>query len=339
MTFGTAVWSSQAWRAVAARWIDHRLADAGIRRIGDVEHPHVRAWATAVRVPTDHGTYWLKACGPGTAFEVPLYGVLTDLVPAHVLHPVAADPDRGWILLPDGGPLLGDHRSGPALGRALGEAVRQYGRLQLDLVPGLDRTLAAGVADMRPTAMLDAFDRAVESTAAAAADGAGRGTDRAARHAQVAAARPQVAQWCARLSGSALPPSLDHNDLHPRNIFWADGPALFFDWGDAVVAHPFAAMLVPLGLIREFLGEGADRPGFVAVRDAYLSLFRDLAPGEDLLATLETACRVAKIARAHTWQRAIGAAIEQGDPMGVEFRYAPLDTLCAILDEDYLTIG
>ena len=136
-----------------------------------------------------------------------------------------------------------------------------------------------------------------------------------------------------------VPDSLDHNDLHPWNMFWDGGSARFFDWGDAVLAHPFAAMLVPLGLVRELLGEPAGQGEFAAVREAYLDPFRSLAPGEDLLATLETACRVAKIARAHTWQRAIGAAAEQGDPAVERFRDAPLNTLSAVLDEDWLTAG
>jgi hypothetical protein len=340
MEFGTAIWSSPAWRASVVEWVDHRLADAGIHRTGEVEHPHIRAWATAVRVPTDRGIHWLKACGPGTAFEVPLYAVLAELVPAHVLHPVAADPDRGWILLPDGGPLLGERLTGPALGRALGAALAQYGRLQRDLMPAADRMLAAGVADMRPLAMPRQFDRAVAMTAA----GLGKDPGRQARHAAVAAARPRVDRWCAALAQSALPASLDHNDLHPQNIFWSgtgpgSGRARFFDWGDAVLAHPFAAMLVPLGMVRQLLDEPAGGPQFTAVRDAYLDLFGDLAPAEDLPATLETACRVAKIARAHTWQRAIGAAADQGDRAADRFRDAPLDTLGAVLDEDWLTVG
>src|SRR6478672_1520376 len=139
MDFGTALWSSPAWQAAAVEWIDDRLADAGLRRTGEVEHPHVRAWATAVRVPTDRGAWWLKACGPGTAFEVRLYGVLAALVPADVLHPLAA---------------------GPALGRALGAAMVQYGALQRGLMADVARMTAAGVPDMRPAVMLEAFDRA-----------------------------------------------------------------------------------------------------------------------------------------------------------------------------------
>ena len=341
MDFGTALWSSPAWQAAAVEWIDDRLADAGLRRTGEVEHPHRRRPGPHVRVPTDRGAWWLKACGPGTAFEVRLYGVLAALVPADVLHPLAADPARGWILLPDGGRLLGDQLSGPALGRALGAAMVQYGALQRGLMADVARMTAAGVPDMRPAVMLEAFDRALEITAVTGTTvpGAGDDPDRRARHAAVAAARPRVQRWCAQLTESALPASLDHNDLHPWNMFWDGRSARFFDWGDAVLAHPFAAMLVPLGLVRELLGEPAGQGEFAAVRDAYLDPFRSLAPGEDLPATLETACRVAKIARAHTWQRAIGAAAEQGDPAAERFRDAPLDTLSAVLDEDWLTAG
>lgn len=338
MEFGTALWSSPAWLASAVEWVDHRLADAGLRRTGPAEQPRVRPWATAVRVPTDHGVHWLKACGPGTAFEVPVYGVLTDLVPDHVLRPLAADPGRGWILLPDGGSRLDERLAGPALGQALGAAVVQYGSLQRDLTAGVGRLLAAGVPDMRPAAMLDAFDRAVAATAAAAAGH----PQRAARHAAVSAARPRVREWCARLTGSAVPASLDHNDLHPGNIFSGptpQDPVRFFDWGDAVVAHPFAAMLVPLGLVRHLLGEPHGGRRFDAVRDAYLDHFRPLAPDEDLRATLDLACRVASIARALTWLRAIGAAAEQDDPAAERFRDAPLDTLASVLDEDPLSIG
>lgn len=338
--FGTAVWSSPGWRSAALAWLDERFAAAGVTRTGDAEHPHVRAWATAIRVPTDHGAYWLKACGPGTAFEVRLYRVLAELVPGDVLAPLAADPDRGWIVLPDGGPLLGEQLGGAELGRALGAALVRYGRLQRRLMPAVPRMLAAGVGDMRPPAMPDALDRALALTRRDL-DAGVPDRDRERRHARVAAARDEVAGWCADLAGSALPASLDHNDLHPRNMFWdrPSGRVRFFDWGDAVIAHPFAAMLVPLGMVRDLLGGSTAAPAFVAVRDAYLDLFVDLAPGEDLPATLETACRVATIARAHTWDRAVGAAARQGDPLAADFRFAALDTLAAVLDADYLSVG
>lgn len=39
------------------------------------------------------------------------------------------------------------------------------------------------------------------------------------------------------------------------------------DWGDSVVAHPFAAMLVPLGFVQRQLDVNLDDPRFVTARD------------------------------------------------------------------------
>lgn len=54
--YGVAVWSSPEWRATAVAWLDERLAAAGLERRAEVEQPHVRPWATVLRVPADGGT-------------------------------------------------------------------------------------------------------------------------------------------------------------------------------------------------------------------------------------------------------------------------------------------
>ncbi len=96
----------------AVVWLDEQLTAGGIERTGAVEVPRVRPWGTVMRAPTPRGTVWLKAPGPTTAFEVPLYALLERVVPEHVLKPIAVDVDRGWVLLPDGGPTLADRVTG-----------------------------------------------------------------------------------------------------------------------------------------------------------------------------------------------------------------------------------
>jgi Ser/Thr protein kinase RdoA (MazF antagonist) len=146
-----------------------------------------------------------------------------------------------------------------------------------------------------------------------------------------------VASWCARLAASRVPPSLDHNDLHPWNMLGdGAGAVRFYDWGDSVVAHAFAAMLVPLGVMRHHLGVYPDDPRLLRARDAYLEVFTASAPDEDLVATLEVACRVAKIARVLTWDRALQAAREQGEKLDDSWAAAPVETLASLLDESYL---
>jgi hypothetical protein len=108
----------------------------------------------------------------------------------------------------------------------------------------------------------------------------------------------------------------------------------FYDWGDAVVAHPFASMLVPLTWLRDQLGLGLDSPQVIRVRDAYLSVFGDLAAPAELTETLELACRVGKVARALIWDRAVRTAT----PEEIDDAYAsaPLRSLGALLDESYV---
>jgi hypothetical protein len=297
-------------------WLDDRLAAAGLRRTGEVTCPHDRPWGTVHTAPTTGGPVWLKAPGPATVFEVALYALLARVVPDRIPCPVAVDPDRGWVLLTNGGTTLGD--AGGDLVAGLVKALPQYARLQRELAPHTGELLAAGVADMRPAVMPARFDEAVGTVTAVTGD----------RLAEVRALRPAYVERCARLASSPVPASLDHNDLHPWNVF-ADGDrARFHDWGDAVVAHPFSSLLVTAAVVRAHLGVRQDDPAVRRVRDAYLEVWSDLLPHRELVAELELACWVGKVARALTWDRALRV---QGHDQAREFADAPRQHLTALL--------
>jgi hypothetical protein len=323
-----ALWASEAWRRSATEWVDARLAEAGSERTGEAEQPHLRPWATVLRIPTARGPVWLKAAGRDTAFEAPLYELLLSVVPDRVLVPLAVDADRAWILLPDGGPPLGAQLKGAALMDALERILPVYGVLQRELAPHVGEILAAGVPDMRPAVMPARFDEALDAMRAYAGR-TGPASDREAV-ARVAAVREPFTRWCEALAAAPAPLSLDHNDLHPGNILSGGGHTRFYDWGDSVVAHPFASMLVALGMTQRLV----DEPDVEPLRDAYLEAFSDLAPHADLVATLELACRVGKVARALTWHRAIGA----GGPDEVEPAWirGPIESMISLLDDSYL---
>ena len=336
MDAGVAVWSSAAWRERAVGWLDERLLEADIERTGEASPPRVRPWAVVLSAPSTAGRVWLKAAAPRTAFEVGLYLVLHRVGRDRVLAPLAVDPDRGWILLPDGGPSLGERLDGDALTDALETALPQYARLQRELAPHTDEMLAAGVQDMRPDRMPERFDQAL-----AVADRyvAGHGTDgdREAL-ARLDALRPTVARWCARLAAAPGPASVDHNDLHPQNILFdaAGGldPARFYDWGDAVLAHPFASLLYALGAVQgDALGVDVQHPATRRMRDAYLGEFADLGDPDELVETVALACRVGVIARALTWDRAVQTGAD--DPaaeVDEDWLRAPFATLTGLLE-------
>jgi hypothetical protein len=337
-SYGVAAWSSPAWRNSALAWLDEQLAGAGRERTSEVEQTTLRPWATVLRARTADGPVWFKAAGPGTAFEVSLYQLLARTVPDHVLTPIAADPRRGWLLLPDGGPTLGDRKAGVDLVDPLTTALVQYGRLQRELELRVDELLDLGLADMRPAAMPARFDEALDAVAAASE----RSSDSEGRtiHGEVAAMERTVISWCERLAASPVPPSLDHNDLHPWNILAGEGSGFrYYDWGDSVVAHPFAAMRLPLYFTQRAVEAGLDDPRLLRVRDAYLDVFADLAPRDELIESVVLAGHVGKIARALTWERALRAAREQGEELDDYWANAPLEALASLRDDSYIAGG
>ena len=124
---GIEVWSFASWREMAVSWLDERLVAVGFECTGEVEQLHLRPWATVLKAPTTCGPVWLKAAGPGTAFEVGLYEILQRDVPDHVLSSIATDVIIGWIVLPDGGLSLGERLPEVSLIEAMVTILPQYG--------------------------------------------------------------------------------------------------------------------------------------------------------------------------------------------------------------------
>jgi len=323
---GVDAWRSEEWRRAAGSWLDERLADAGLARTGKVEQPRIRPWGTVLTAPTTGGPVWLKAPGSATAFEVPLYDLLRRVAPDHVLEPVAVDVARGWVLLPDGGTAVRDGVDQDRLLDAMVSILPQYGQFQRDLMSHVDTMLSLGVVDMRAEVMPERLAQALDAAKRVART---HGDPRNVVG-RLSTWLPDFAFRCARLADAVVPASLDHNDLHLGNVLRVDDRIRFYDWGDAVVAHPFASMLVGLGMLPYSLGVGPDDPAVLRARDAYLEPFTDLAPAGQLVEELELACWVAKPARALVWDRAVRA-----DPDS-EFATAPLAALGGLLADSWL---
>jgi hypothetical protein len=189
---------------------------------------------------------------------------------------------------------------------------------------------------MRCAIMPSRFEEALKAVAVYV-DQRGKADDRVTLE-RVAALPEDVSSWCDQMAGAPGASSLDHN-LHPWNIFVSDANgnsrARFYDWGDSVVAHPFASMLVALGYMQgHALKVTLDDPKILRMRDSYLDVFSDLAPRSELVESLELACRVGKIARALTWSRALTTLGRE--EVEEWWARAPLETLASLLDDSYL---
>ncbi|GLZ00755.1 phosphotransferase [Actinoplanes sp. NBRC 103695] len=269
-------WRDPEWLRRAYAWIDAR-----VERTGEIEQPHVRAWATVMRVPTSGGDVWFKANDASLRHEVAVAERIGVRRPDVVPPLIGADAALGWMLMADAGETL---RSVSARERSLDrwlDVLPRYASVQLDLAGDVDDLLAAGVPDMRlgtlPAAYLELLDEV--------------GAEQRFRDAV-----PVVEALCDRLSAYGIPELLQHDDLHDGQVFVKDGRHLVLDWGDACVSHPFFSLAVTVqGGLAWGLDDVEDSVDTAPFLDAYLEPF---GPPADLLPAAELAMRLGWVCRA-----------------------------------------
>jgi hypothetical protein len=299
-TTGAATWQDSVWRAAALEWAGDRLAERGLALDGEPEQPHVRAWSTAFRLPVRGGAVWLKSVGPGSAQEPALVGALGEWAPEHVLVPLAVHRQRRLMLLPDGGATLRE-AGGASSVEAWEAMLRDYARLQIELVPHAQEMVGLGVPDARP-------ERLPELAAELLADDEFLMLDQpeglpSEQRDRLVAELGRYRELCGRLAASDIPASLQHDDLHDANVFVDRGRYRFFDWGDASVAHPFLSLLVPLRVVARAMDLPPGDAVLLRLRDAYLDAWSGYGSPADLREQADLALRVAPLPRAMTWRR------------------------------------
>jgi hypothetical protein len=313
----SARWATSTWRDEAYTWIDRTLRERGLRRTGEIEQPRIRFWSTQLTVPTETGRLWFKENCPSQAHEARLVEVLAELVPDHVVAPLAVQPDRGWLLTPDAGPTL-RRVSRDRLDDRLDLWVRlatDWADLQRRVVPYVDRLVAAGVPVAPPSDAPGLLAERIEEYAALPPDDPAHLEADSAR--RLRAALPTLTAWAEQVAAAELPLSLDHNDLHDANAFaprTGEEQLRFFDFGDSVVGHPFGSLLIALNVLaaeRETAEDDpalSDDPALRRVVDAYLESWSDLADPATLRAAVDPARQLARLHRSECWRRVLRSA-------------------------------
>ncbi|MGN6132124.1 MAG: hypothetical protein ACTHOK_17430 [Nocardioidaceae bacterium] len=296
------VWDSEAWRAEVTGWVDEALTARGIARTGGLERSRARIWSTVLAVPTDAGRCWFKVNCPGLAQEAAVVAALAELVPAHVVAPLAVDARRGWLLSPDHGRTL--REVGPASVETWCRVVRDYAELQRATVPHGEALAAAGLLALPPEEAAGYLASQLDVLAELpATQPRAVGSELIGR---VRAVLPQVERLGARLAAGPVPLALDHNDLHDNNTFApvaGETGLRFFDFGDALWAHPFGSMLIVLNVVTDPDGLALDASAVMRLLDAYLDRWADLAPRDELHELLDAALVLGRVHRYLSWDR------------------------------------
>ena len=294
-------WTSDAFAAELREWVADALAGLDAGGLVELEPVHQRPWSTVWRATTtDGGVFWAKENCPHQAFEAALLEVLSRRAPDRVVPVAAVDTTRGLHLVPDQGDVLGgsvDPHDIDTWCRVVAEAMH----LQRELAGSDSELVAAGLAPLHP---LDAADYVVAraSQLSALPDSDLRRLDTEASL-RVLSLAPRVAEWGDGLDALGLPLALVHNDLHAHNVFATASGMRFFDFGDAVLAHPLTAVFVPLNVLAHRLEAATGDPRLRRVADAGLEVWSDVAPATALRAALPAAQRLGRLGRVESWLR------------------------------------
>ena len=300
-------WTSAVFVDEARGWVADRLERVGASLTGDWAQPHARPWSSTMWFATTAGRVWFKVNAPASRYEPALLGLLAERVPGLAPEVVAMDQERGWSLLRDGGPPLRSVLA-PQDSWAVWEGlVATYAAAQVRLTTDRVAVLSTGAAEVSPTTLPGLARELVVELAAQPVQQGGLGAAEADR---LAAALPRFDAWCAELGASAVPDSIQHDDLHSGNVCWRGSvpEARIIDWGDAVWGAPLGTLLCTTASLAHHAGLPADAPEVLRVRDAYLEPFTEYVDRAALLRLADLSCRTGRVTRALSWRAALRGA-------------------------------
>ncbi len=295
-------WADPAWSAEADAWVASRLERIGARVTGPAE-TRTRPWSAVRHVPTTRGMVHLKATASAMADDAVLSPLLAGLRPDLVLAPLAVEPGRRWMLLPDGGARLRDARSGAGWVATWMALLPRYAELQIATRPLVAELLTAGALDRRLDRLPALIEDLLADDVALGAGGPDGLTDAEIR--ALLALMPRLRAACGRLRDSGLGDTIQHDDLHDGNVVIGERSAHIIDWGDAAVAHPLGTLLVTLNSAADHLGLPDDAPDVSRLADAYFEPWTVYLAADRLRALMPLARWTAMVGRALTWQVAL----------------------------------
>jgi hypothetical protein len=238
-----------------------------------------------LRVPIAGGVVWFKACGEVQVFEPRLSARLYARWPDRVGEVLAYDEQRAWLLLGDAGVPIWERGNPP---EAWFEVLPLYGELQRGETVSADDHIAHGVPYLPLSRLPARYAELLESELPLEREELDR----------LDAFSPRFERLCAELATGALPPTLQHDDLHMGSVYERHGRFRLLDWGDSSISHPFFSLVATFCFLEEHTGLHRGDPWFARLRDVYLEGW-----GSGLRDLFDLALRVGSLAHAIVWQR------------------------------------
>ncbi|WP_229790177.1 phosphotransferase [Deinococcus humi] len=251
--------------------MEQHARETGATPTGPVQQ--LRNWerSTVLQQPTQRGLLYYKAAPAPLAHEGPLLRWLSERFPGEVTTVVAIDELRGGFLMQDleAVPL---HETGDVA--RYEQVVHRYGEMQRAFIkdlPDIPRYASAGLAE-RVDGLLSRLPELP----------APLGPQEIER---LRALGAQLKSLCDQLAACGIPDTLEHGDFWPTNVALRDEQAVFFDFSDATVTHPFFSLRLFLAEMDSFLPHQPDARERIV--KAYLSAWEGVTTPEMLFRTYQ----------------------------------------------------
>ncbi len=282
----TELWTDPDWLAGADAWVDEQTDALGLERTGVAEQPHIRVWSTVLKIPTTNGPVWFKANHGPLHHEAALVMLLAQRAPDRVRPLLAADLDRGWMLMRDAGQRMRELVVAEASQRRWHPVLDSVARISLAMEDDIDSLIAIGVPDLRLATLPATYNALMHEIDAAP---------------RFRAATALMADLCEQLKAYGIRDSVQHDDLHDAQVFVDEGRHWVVDWGDACVSHPFFVLAVALeGQIAWGLDDAENSVDTGPFRDTFLAPYEAAYPHlshADLVEAARLATRLGWAAR------------------------------------------
>ncbi len=301
-------WDHRDWFRESLAWIQDQIKPNRLTVDGVVEKHQIRPWSAVLRVPTNAGDLYFKACAPAFYHEAGLTQALACWRPDLLPQVIAADPQRGLLLMADGGPTLRSFLGSDRYHEHWRRILPLYAEFQIEMAGRPDGLLRAGAMDRRLKTLPGQLADLLTDQDALHINRPGGLTAEQFTYLQDFV--PTFAGMCAALESHGLPETLHHDDFHGNNICVGDDGYLFFDWGESCVAHPFFTMVVTLRAIAYFCKLSSEAPVLAELRDLYLKPWTRFMGRQDLVLAYDLANLIGKVNRALTWYRLVSDSPE-----------------------------
>lgn len=277
----SAPWESVGWFAGVCGWIDAQLDELGFAAVTPMTQQRAWGLSCTMTVCTDKGAVYFKGTPPFMAHEGSTMKAVAQRCPQLLPAPLASDPERGWVLMPDYGSEVLHECPDIAHWE---EALRTFSKVQVEQVEHIGYWLSLNIPDRRLGRMVEMVDPLIASCERMFAGGV-NGLSESEVDALRSLSFP-LKLMCARLAQYDVPHTLVHGDLG-GNILIRDDGYTFFDWTDVCVSHPFFEMATISGAYfdESVLKDSPDAE--IRLRDAYLEPWAGVMPRERLVEAFE----------------------------------------------------